>query len=34
MLVALGLALAVVAMERGLGWPDWLRAERVPVLRP
>jgi len=33
MLVALGLALGLVLVERYVGWPDWLRAERVPRAR-
>ena len=33
MLVALGLALALVAVERFIGWPEALRTERVPIHR-
>lgn len=33
MLVALGLALALVGIEHFWGWPDWLRTERVPLRR-
>lgn len=33
MLLALGLAFALVAIERGVGWPSWLRTERVPTPR-
>ncbi|MFH5924808.1 hypothetical protein [Roseomonas xinghualingensis] len=30
MLVALALAIGLVLVERYVGWPDWMRAERVP----
>lgn len=33
MLAAVLLALAVVAVERWIGWPDWAQTERVPILR-
>ncbi|WP_426956622.1 hypothetical protein [Muricoccus radiodurans] len=36
-LIAMGVALAVcillVTVERTVGWPDWLRTERVPMRR-
>ena len=33
MMAALALSLGIVAVERLVGWPDWLRAERVPMPR-
>ena len=33
MLVALRTSVALVLVERGIGWPDWLRSEPVPILR-
>ncbi|MCR0981554.1 hypothetical protein [Roseomonas populi] len=33
MLGALALSIGLVLIERGLGWPDWLRADRVPRQR-
>ncbi|HEY8610809.1 MAG TPA: hypothetical protein VIL69_05890 [Roseomonas sp.] len=30
MMVALGLALGLVLVERFAGWPDWMKTERVP----
>jgi hypothetical protein len=33
MLGALALALGLVLVERFLGWPDWLRANPVPMRR-
>ncbi len=30
MMVALGLAIGLVLVERYVGWPDALRTERVP----
>ncbi|WP_368416036.1 hypothetical protein [Falsiroseomonas sp.] len=32
-LIALGASVALVLVERGIGWPDWLRSDPVPVLR-
>jgi len=33
MMAALALSLGIVAVERMGGWPGWMRAERVPVVR-
>jgi len=33
MLAALALAIGLVLVERYVGWPDWLRTERVPRAR-
>jgi hypothetical protein len=30
MIVALALAIGLVLVERYIGWPDWMRAERMP----
>ena len=32
-LIVLALCLAVVLVEKFVGWPDWMTAERVPVRR-
>jgi hypothetical protein len=31
--VAVGAAVALVMVERFVGWPDWMRSDGVPVLR-
>ncbi|NMJ40525.1 hypothetical protein GWK16_04695 [Roseomonas sp. JC162] len=31
MVVAIGAALALVAVERVVGWPDWARADRASI---
>jgi hypothetical protein len=33
MLAALVLALGLVAVERWIGWPDWARSHRAPIIR-
>jgi hypothetical protein len=33
MLVALVAAVALVLVERFVGWPDWLRSDPVPIRR-
>jgi hypothetical protein len=30
MMAALALAVGLVLVERCVGWPDWMRAERMP----
>lgn len=32
-LAVVALCLILVAIERFIGWPDWLTAERVPIRR-
>jgi hypothetical protein len=32
-LVVLGLALLLVAIERFVGWPDWATTDRAPIRR-
>jgi hypothetical protein len=31
--IAVAVSIAIVLLERGLGWPDWLRSESVPIRR-
>ncbi len=31
--IAIAVSIAIVLLERGLGWPDWLRSEPVPIRR-
>jgi hypothetical protein len=33
MAVAFIVAISLVVIERTVGWPDWLRTERVPIRR-
>jgi hypothetical protein len=33
LIVVLVLAAALVAVERVVGWPDWLTTDRVPIRR-
>ncbi|WP_043835539.1 hypothetical protein [Muricoccus aerilatus] len=33
MMAALALSLGLVAVERVVGWPSWLRVERAPMPR-
>ncbi|MBI0536788.1 hypothetical protein D9599_14520 [Roseomonas sp. KE2513] len=32
-MATLALSIGIVALERVVGWPSWLRVERVPMLR-
>ncbi len=31
--IAVAVSIAIVLLERGFGWPDWLRSEPVPIRR-